>query len=312
METFDTQSDQELAKGTKRAASRHSKSGLPVKKHLPEEVKEGEDEGGAVDEDGEETAGEASDKKKKKKKRKRKPQVMETTPSLVTAEALSSYLWKRYVSLLSISPLDADANLFPPDCFALPVSSSMPSASTPGRKRKSRPLPRSQPAQPTAEGGANVTEFLQSAFPQLQMIATDKSQREKGMPFVVLLSSSAVRANELAKDLRIKLRNLKTAKLFAKHLKVPAQVEVLQSEFHALAVGTPNRLSKLLEMGALSLDRCRLVVLDTSFKDSKGFDLLHLPGLAADTALFLRDHVLKAMAARSSSEARDRLRLALF
>jgi len=169
------------------------------------------------------------------------------------------------------------------------------------------------PASHPGKGDANVTDFLQQAFPQLQKIASDKSQREMGQPFVLLLSSSAVRANELAKDLRVKLRNLKTAKLFAKHLKVDAQVEVLQSEFNALAVGTPNRLMKLLEMNAMSLARCRLVVLDSSFKDSKSFDLLTLPGVAKDTALLLRGHVLPAMLARKEKkDVKEQLRLALF
>jgi hypothetical protein len=271
------------------------------------------------DDEGDEAAATADgeQKKKKKKKRKKKPKVPEPTAALTTAEAQSTYLWGRYVDLLNVSSLDADVNRFPPTCFALPSSSSSSTSTALKRvKGKQSPKPTGHaqtPASHPGKGDANVTDFLQQAFPQLQKIASDKSQREMGQPFVLLLSSSAVRANELAKDLRVKLRNLKTAKLFAKHLKVDAQVEVLQSEFNALAVGTPNRLIKLLELNAMSLARCRLVVLDSSFKDSKSFDLLTLPGVAKDTALLLRDHVLPAMLARKErKDVKEQLRLALF
>ena len=283
------------------------------------EVDEEEDDDQEEDDEGAATA-DGEQKKKKKKKRKKKPKVPEPTAALTTAEAQSSYLWGRYVDLLNVSPLDADVNRFPPTCFALPSSSSSisSSASSALKRVKGNQSPKptghaQTPASHPGKGDANVTDFLQQAFPQLQKIASDKSQREMGQPFVLFLSSSAVRANELAKDLRVKLRNLKTAKLFAKHLKVDAQVEVLQSEFNALAVGTPNRLMKLLEMNAMSLARCRLVVLDSSFKDSKSFDLLTLPGVAKDTALLLRDHMLPAMLARKEKrDEKEQLRLALF
>ncbi|GAB5031333.1 protein cmss1-like [Nannochloropsis oceanica] len=285
---------------------------------VEEEEEEEEEEGDIQDEDNKGTTATDGERvEKKKKKRKRKSKIPKPTAALTTAEAQSTYLWERYVNLLNVSPLDADVNRFPPTCFTLPSSSSS-SGFTALKRVKGK-----QPAKPTGhaqtsdshpgKGDANVTDFLQQAFPQLQKIASDKSQREMAHPFVVLLSSSAVRANELAKDLRMKLRNLKTAKLFAKHLKVDAQVEVLQSEFNALAVGTPNRLIKLLEMNAMSLARCRLVVLDSSFKDSKSFDLLTLPGVAKDTALLLRDHVLPAMTARKErKDVNEQLRLALF
>jgi protein CMS1 len=121
-------------------------------------------------------------------------------------------------------------------------------------------------------------------------------------------SPAAVRANDIAKELRVRLPNQRTAKLFAKHLKVAEQASALQKEFNALAVGTPNRLSKLLEAGALSLGNCRLLVLDASFKDAKQFTLLSLPGVAKDVALLLREHVLPALEGGQA----EALRIAMF
>lgn len=50
----------------------------------------------------------------------------------------------------------------------------------------------------------------------------------------------------------------KIAKLFAKHFKVQDQIDLLSKQYFPVAVGTPNRLAKLVELGALSL--CRVKV----------------------------------------------------
>lgn len=59
------------------------------------------------------------------------------------------------------------------------------------------------------------------------------------------------------------------AKLFAKHMKLEEQASFLASKRFLFAVGTPNRILKLLEMGALSLQQTRLVVLDSTWTDAK-------------------------------------------
>ena len=50
----------------------------------------------------------------------------------------------------------------------------------------------------------------------------------------------------------------KIAKLFAKHFKVQDQIDLLSKQYFPVAVGTPNRLSKLIELGALSLSRVKV------------------------------------------------------
>lgn len=120
----------------------------------------------------------------------------------------------------------------------------------------------------------------------------------RGFPFYVHHSSSAVRANELAKIMRTRWRNLKTAKLFAKHLKLQEQIKVLQ-EFHAVAVGTPNRIKKLADVGALSAASVRLVLLDMQ-TDKKSFHLLTLPGVMEDTASYLQTHIFPEVKSTSA------------
>lgn len=52
------------------------------------------------------------------------------------------------------------------------------------------------------------------------------------------------------------------AKLFAKHFKVGEQQALLEASVVGIACGTPNRLCKLADLGALSLAHCRLILLD--------------------------------------------------
>ena len=51
-------------------------------------------------------------------------------------------------------------------------------------------------------------------------------------------------------------------KLFAKHFKVGEQQEALAKGPLAVAVGTPNRIGKLADLGALRLDRLKYLLVD--------------------------------------------------
>ena len=78
-------------------------------------------------------------------------------------------------------------------------------------------------------------------------------------------------------DLIKKLRPLEVriAKLFSRHFKVAQQRDMLHRNFHPIAIGTPNRLHKLLEVGALSLAHTDLMLLDVS-QNQKKFTILEM------------------------------------
>ena len=101
------------------------------------------------------------------------------------------------------------------------------------------------------------------------------------------------------------MKSYKTAKLFAKHLQVGEQVQILK-EYQALACGTPHRLSQLLEMKALSFSATRLIIFDMA-KDSKNYHLLDLPGVANDTASLLKTYIFPQLEQKDS-----KLKIALF
>jgi protein CMS1 len=117
------------------------------------------------------------------------------------------------------------------------------------------------------------------------------SKEDYGCPLLLVVCSSAIRATQVIKSMSAKLIKCKIAKLFAKHFKVEEQMEMLSKEYFPIALGTPNRIAKLIEVGALSLRRTALVLLDVT-PDSKQFTLLTLNEVKADTYRLLYNHVL--------------------
>jgi hypothetical protein len=101
-----------------------------------------------------------------------------------------------------------------------------------------------------------------------------------GAPTVVVICAAAKRAadviNLISKDIKCKI-----GKLFAKHFKVQDQVTALQQGHFPIVVGTPNRLSKLMELGALTLSETRLILVDLEM-DAKAFSVLTLPEVCED------------------------------
>lgn len=100
-----------------------------------------------------------------------------------------------------------------------------------------------------------------------------------GSPYVLIVCSAASRAadviNLISKDMKCKV-----GKLFAKHFKIQDQVIALRQHF-PIVVGTPNRLYKLIEMGALILNDLKLLLIDLEL-DLKSFSVLNLPGVSED------------------------------
>ncbi|KAK1682591.1 hypothetical protein QYE76_043439 [Lolium multiflorum] len=98
---------------------------------------------------------------------------------------------------------------------------------------------------------------------------------DAGSPALLVISLGALRSLELLRGLKVFTRGCHAVKLFAKHIKVEEQVELLKDRVN-IACGTPSRIKKLIDMEALSLSRLKLVVLDMQ-RDPKSFNLFTLP-----------------------------------
>jgi hypothetical protein len=117
------------------------------------------------------------------------------------------------------------------------------------------------------------------------------SKEDFGCPLLLVLCSSAIRATQIIKSMCAKLIKCKIAKLFAKHFKVEEQMEMLSKEYSPIALGTPNRVAKLIELGALSLRRTVLVLVDVT-PDSKQFSILTLNEVKHDFYRLLYNQIL--------------------
>eukprot|EP00246_Nothoceros_aenigmaticus_P015254 TRINITY_DN6252_c0_g2_i1.p1 TRINITY_DN6252_c0_g2~~TRINITY_DN6252_c0_g2_i1.p1 ORF type:complete len:258 (+),score=39.79 TRINITY_DN6252_c0_g2_i1:64-837(+) len=106
------------------------------------------------------------------------------------------------------------------------------------------------------------------------------SGREAGSISMLVLCSSANRCVDILRALKTFCIECQPAKLFAKHMKVEEQVQGLKRRVN-IAAGTPNRVKKLVDIGALGLGDLSLVLLDMH-KDAKGLTVLTVPDVKKD------------------------------
>ena len=109
-----------------------------------------------------------------------------------------------------------------------------------------------------------------------------------GSPALLILTLSAPRAAAMLKPLGV--FHARVAKLFGRHLSPAEQAAILRGPPCAIAVGTPHRVAKLLDDGALSLERCSLVLVD-AHPDVKGYSVLTMPAVKDDLFSLLREHL---------------------
>ena len=138
---------------------------------------------------------------------------------------------------------------------------------------------------------------------------------------VIIVCISARRAVQILKQLSP--LNVRAAKLFAKHMDLDEQITMLRTNSFGIAVGTPNRLLKLIESGdtissdsddsdgpaaasgALSLDGTELLVID-NHEDSKAFTVCTMNDTAPDLMQFLHKAVVPQLRKRKT------LKIAMF
>jgi protein CMS1 len=127
-----------------------------------------------------------------------------------------------------------------------------------------------------------LVQAIMSAVPSFKKtLKTRTTELPNGSPMILIVCSSAVRAADVINTLSKHFHCI-IAKLFAKHFKLQEQVEFLTTQSAYIAVGTPNRLAKLVEYGALRLSHVSFVLLDMH-EDSKAFNILTLPDIRTDS-----------------------------
>ncbi|XP_071955374.1 protein CMSS1-like [Antedon mediterranea] len=111
-------------------------------------------------------------------------------------------------------------------------------------------------------------------------------------PIVLVITSAAKRAVDLNRQANNFKGKCTSAKLFAKHMKVSEQSKFLSKNKVHFAVGTPNRVSSLIDQDALDITAVKYVILDWNFRDLKKRRMVDIPEIKKDLLNFLKDNVL--------------------
>ncbi|EDU50294.1 hypothetical protein L13192_08142 [Pyrenophora tritici-repentis] len=126
----------------------------------------------------------------------------------------------------------------------------------------------------------NLSAFLKKQAGSLEPTAP----KPHGAPHTIVVTVSGIRAADVCRSLKsglpkqgVKAPNV--AKLFAKHLKLPDQIAHLKRSKVDYGVGTPDRLTALLQDGALSTVNLKRVVVDVSYIDQKKRGILDMKDL---------------------------------
>ncbi|XP_005475558.1 protein CMSS1 isoform X2 [Oreochromis niloticus] len=120
-----------------------------------------------------------------------------------------------------------------------------------------------------------LSSYLKQIAPKWAKI--QKQHTEKSSVVLLVVCSSALRTIELIKQLTSFKGEAKAVKLFAKHIKIEEQVKLLQKGISHIGVGTPGRISALIEREGLSLQALRYLVLDWNWRDQKLRRIVDIP-----------------------------------
>ena len=170
-------------------------------------------------------------------------------------------------------------------CYLSEFPTSSP-ASLPASKFAVHPL-QTVTARPVLD--ATFVEFLKATLLSKESGGSKRLKKHKSIsPLCIIISSGALRSCQVLKTLGpLKAR---VAKLFSKNMNAAEQSTLLKTTYNPFAVGTPNRLLKLLRTGALDLSSTELVVLDTH-SDQKGFNVVTLRDTRKDLMDIVKDFV---------------------
>ncbi|XP_005475557.1 protein CMSS1 isoform X1 [Oreochromis niloticus] len=135
-----------------------------------------------------------------------------------------------------------------------------------------------------------LSSYLKQIAPKWAKI--QKQHTEKSSVVLLVVCSSALRTIELIKQLTSFKGEAKAVKLFAKHIKIEEQVKLLQKGISHIGVGTPGRISALIEREGLSLQALRYLVLDWNWRDQKLRRIVDIPEIKQDLMKLLESGVL--------------------
>ncbi|KAF4793789.1 cms1 ribosomal small subunit [Turdus rufiventris] len=104
-----------------------------------------------------------------------------------------------------------------------------------------------------------------------------RNHKEKKSVVMLVLCSSALRSLELIKSMTAFKGDCRVLKLFAKHIKIKEQMNMLEKGMFHIGVGTPGRVKALVEQDALCLNSMKYMILDWNWRDQKLRRMVDIP-----------------------------------
>jgi len=218
-----------------------------------------------------------------KQKKEKSPRTLLLEAGRGIAEAppdvQAAFLWTAFAHALQLKGEEIDADKFTAEHFVRPKE----------EKKSTKYEP------------SMATYIKSGVLPSMKRL---KKWRVEKSPMVLIVCVSALRAVEVLKE--ISSLNMRAAKLFAKHMDVSDQVEMLKNNSYGIAVGTPGRLLTLLQKqnendkeGALLLEHTELIIIDCH-EDKKKFTVCTMNDTAPDLMKFIQDAVVPQMKQRKT------------
>ncbi|XP_046701819.1 protein CMSS1 isoform X2 [Silurus meridionalis] len=137
----------------------------------------------------------------------------------------------------------------------------------------------------------SLSSYLKEVCPKWAKV--QKQHTQKCQVVLLIVCSSALRTIELIKQLTTFKGDAKVLKLFAKHIKAEDQMKQLSKSVAHIGVGTPGRLSTLIEKDGLSLQGLRYLVLDWNYRDQKQRRMVDIPEVKGEFLKLLETGIIK-------------------
>jgi hypothetical protein len=157
-----------------------------------------------------------------------------------------------------------------------------------------------QERKPKVKGAQKRLREEEGMAPPLPPTVGLQTTGTPGAPFLLVVSTAARRSVAIRGGM--KPLKWQVAKLFAKHMDASEQSDLLAAQAWHAGVGTPARIGRLVDDGALSMGKLQLVVLD-AHPNPKGYDILSLRETQQEVADFLAHQVLPMAAAGTAKIA---------
>ncbi|XP_030642319.1 protein CMSS1 [Chanos chanos] len=138
----------------------------------------------------------------------------------------------------------------------------------------------------------SLSSYLKEVCPKWAKV--QKQHTETRSLLLLIICGSALRTIELIKQLTTFKGDAKVLKLFAKHIKVEEQMKLLSKGVAHIGVGTPGRITALLEKEGMTLQGLRLLVLDWNYRDQKHRRMIDIPEVKADLLRLLDSGIIKS------------------